>query len=168
MRRDVGELPLGWLATAAGLWLLGFLVPAYLALVPRTGSVLPRWQLGATVAAITSVGFVALGLGVHPHGPSSLDYSETIARGHWCLELGLATALVPVIAGALFLRGALPIGARWTAAALGASGGALGGLVLHFHCRIADQIHVGVIHGGVVLVAALLAAALVPRVSSPP
>ncbi len=166
VRRDVDELPMTWFATAAGTWLLGFLVPAYLAIVPRAGSVLPRWQLGATVAAITSVGFVALGLCIHPHGPSSLDYSDTIAKGHWCLELGLATALVPVVAGAIFLRGALPVGSRWTAASLGAGGGALGGLVLHFHCRIADQIHVGVIHGGVVLVAALLAAALVPRVSS--
>jgi hypothetical protein len=93
----------------------------------------------------------------------SLDYSEHFARGHWCLELGLATALVPVVAGAIFLRGALPVGSRWTAAALGAGGGCLGGLVLHLHCRIADMLHVGIIHGGVVVVAAALAAALVPR-----
>ena len=162
-RRDLDELPPGWLAAAGGAWLVGFVVPAYLALVPRSGSVLPRWQLGAVAAAIGSVGFVALGLLVHPSGPSSLDYSAQFLRGHWCLELGLATALVPVVVGAIFLRGALPVGARWTAASLGAGGGALGGLVLHLHCRIADLLHVGLIHGGVVLVAALLAAALVPR-----
>ena len=163
-RGDLGELPAGWLAAAGGGWLLGFVVPAYVAIVPRPGSVLPRWQIGAVAAAIASVGFVALGLLVHPSGPSSLDYGTAhFLRGHTCLELGLATALVPVVAGALFLRGALPVGARWTAASLGAGGGALGGLVLHLHCRIADPLHVGLIHGGVVLVAALLAAALVPR-----
>ena len=163
-RRDLDELPMGWFAAAGSAWLLGFVAPAAIALVPRPGSVLPRWQLAAVAAAIGSVAFIALGLLVHPSGPSSLDYgTEHFLRGHTCLEAGLATALVPVVAGAIFLRGALPVGARWTAASLGAGGGALGGLVLHLHCRIADLLHVGLIHGGVVLVAALLAAALVPR-----
>ena len=163
-RRDLDELPPAWLVGAACAWLLGFALPLALAVVPRRGSVLPRWQLGAVAAAVGSVGFIALGLLVHPSGPSSLDYGTAdFLRGHTCLEAGLATALVPVVAGALFLRGALPVGARWTAASLGAGGGALGGLVLHLHCRIADMLHVGLIHGGVVLVAALLAAALVPR-----
>ena len=162
-RRDLDELPMGWLVAAGCAWLLGFLAPVYLAIVPRPGAVLPRRQLAAAAAIVGSVGFISLGLLVHPHGPSSLDYSEKFVHGHGCLELGLATALIPVVVGALFLRGALPVGARWTAAALGAGGGALGGLVLHLHCRIADPSHVGFIHGGVVLVAALLAAALVPR-----
>jgi len=106
-----------------------------------------------------------LGLLVHPSSPTlSLDYGwDHFGHGHTCLELGLATALVPVVAGAIFLRGALPVGSRWTAASLGAGGGCLGGLVLHLHCRVADKLHVGLIHGGVVVVAALLAAALVPR-----
>jgi hypothetical protein len=82
-----------------------------------------------------------------------------------CLEVGLATALVPVVIGAIFLRGALPVGSRWIAAALGAGGGCLGGLVLHLHCNIVDGLHVGLVHGGVVIVAALLSAAIVPRAS---
>ena len=95
---------------------------------------------------------------------ASLYYGlERFGKGHWCLELGLATALVPVVIGSLALRRALPVGSRWIAAALGAGGGCLGGLVLHLHCRIADPMHIGLIHGGVVLVAALLSAALVPR-----
>jgi hypothetical protein len=70
---------------------------------------------------------------------------------------------VPVIGGTLVLRSALPVGSRWIAAALGAGGGSLGGLVLHLHCRVTDAAHVGLIHGGVVAASALLAAALVPR-----
>jgi hypothetical protein len=164
LRRDMSELPASWMVGAAIAWLLGFAVPCYLALVPRTGSMMPRWRWAAVSAVVTSIAFIALGLLVHPSGPTSLHYGwEKFARGHTCLEIGLATALLPVIVGALFLRGALPVGSRWIAAALGAGGGCLGGLVLHMHCRIADGLHIGLIHGGVVLVAALLSAALVPR-----
>jgi hypothetical protein len=125
---------------------------------------MPRWQWSAASAIVTSVVFVALGLLVHPSGPSSASYGvEHFGHGHVCLEIGLATALLPVIVGALFLRGALPVGSRWIAASLGAGGGCLGGLVLHLHCPIADGLHVGLVHGGVVVVSALLSAALVPR-----
>lgn len=164
-RGDMYELPMGWLAGTALGWLFGFLIPSYLALVPRPGSVTPRWRVAAISVAITSVSFVLFGLSVHPSGPSSEHGSEHFLHGQACLELGLATALVPVVIGAIFLRGALPIGSRWIAAALGAGGGCLGGLVLHLHCNIADGLHLGLVHGGVVIVAALLSAAIVPRAS---
>jgi DNA-directed RNA polymerase specialized sigma24 family protein len=134
---------------------------------PR-GQVLPRWRGAGTAALIVAVGFIAFGLLVHPSGPSSLSYGlARFHHGHVCLELGLATAVVPIVLGSIALRGALPIGARPTAAALGAAGGSLGGLVLHLHCPIADALHVGLIHGGVTVVAAALAAALAPRATAP-
>lgn len=164
LRADHDELPVAWIVAAAGAWLVGFVAPCYVVLVPRAGAVTPRWRIAALCALAGSLAFVALGLAVHPDGAHSLHYNaEHFMRGHWCMWLGLATALVPVALGALFLRGAVPVRSRWIAAALGAAGGALGGLLLHFHCRIADGLHVGLIHGGVVGVAALLAAALVPR-----
>jgi hypothetical protein len=164
MRADARELPMGWLVGAGAAWLLGFVVPLYLATVPRRGAVMPRWKLASAAALIGSIGFIALGLTMHPSGPSSVTLGwEHFGRGAGCLGVGIATALVPVVGGAIFLRGALPVGSRWIAAALGAGGGSLGGLVLHMHCRVTDGLHVGLIHGGVVGVAALLAAALVPR-----
>ena len=164
MRPDAHELPMGWLLGAGVAWLVGFVVPLYLATVPRRGAVTPRWRLAGIAALIGSVGFVALGLCLHPSGPSSVALGwEHFGRGAGCLGTGVATALVPVVGGAIFLRGALPVGSRWIAAALGAGGGSLGGLVLHLHCRVSDGLHVGLIHGGVVAVSALLAAALVPR-----
>jgi hypothetical protein len=164
MRRDMTELPTAWIVGAAAAWFLGFVVPSYLALVPPRGSMMPRWQLGAAAAVVASIAFIVLGLLVHPSGPSSVEYgAEHFGRGHTCLEIGLATAFVPVVVGALFLRGALPVGSRWIAAALGAGGGCLGGLVLHLHCDVADGLHIGLIHGGVVVVAALLSALVVPR-----
>jgi len=165
-RKDMDELPMGWLAAVAFAWLFGFLVPSYFALQPRPGSMMPRWKPAALAAVVASVGFVSLGLAVHPMGQHSVSYGvDRFVHGHTCLEIGLATALVPVVIGAIFLRGALPVGSRWIAAALGAGGGCLGGLVLHLHCNIADGLHVGVIHGGVVIVAAALSAAIVPRAS---
>ena len=164
MRPDAHELPMGWLFGAGLAWLLGFVVPLYLATVPRRGAVMPRYRLAGIAALVGSVGFVALGLWLHPSGPSSMVLGwEHFGRGTGCLGIGVATALVPVVGGAILLRGALPLGSRWIAAALGAGGGSLGGLVLHLHCRVSDGLHVGLIHGGVVGVSALLAAALVPR-----
>jgi hypothetical protein len=169
MRDDMDELPMYWLVAVAVAWLLGFLFPAYLALVPRKGTMTPRLKLAAIAVVVACVGLVTLGLLVHPMSPAlSQSYGwERFGRGHTCLELGIASALVPVVVGAIFLRGALPVGSRWVAAALGAGGGCLGGLVLHLHCNIADGLHVGLIHGGVVVVSALLSAAIVPRATEP-
>lgn len=164
MRPDLHELPMGWLAGVGALWLAGFIVPVYLATMPRPGAVAPRWRLAGITSIIAAIGFVGLGLMLHPSGPSSAQLGwANFSRGHGCLELGLVTSLVPIVLGAIFLRGALPVGSRWAAAALGAGGGSLGGLMLHLHCSVTDALHVGLVHGGVVGAAALLAAAIVPR-----
>jgi hypothetical protein len=165
VRDDFTGLPTAWIVGAGALWLTGFVLPCALALVPRRGSMMPRWTLAAAVAGLASVAFVILGLAIHPSMPGvSRDYGWAhFFRGHGCLWLGLATALVPVLLGVIFLRGALVVRSRWIAAALGAGGGCLGGLLLHMHCPIADGPHIGLIHGGVVLVAASLTAALAPR-----
>jgi hypothetical protein len=163
-RPDMHELPMGWLVGTGLAWLIGFVIPCYLALVPRPGAVTPRWPIAAISVAITSVSFVLFGLAVHPSGPSSAHLAPgELIHGHTCLERGLAAAVVPVILGAIFLRGSLAVGSRWIAAALGAGGGCLGGLVLHLYCDVTDGMHLGIIHGGVVIIAALVSAAIVPR-----
>jgi len=166
-RRDMHALPMYWLLGAGIAWLVGFVVPLYLAMVPRRGAIIPRWQLAGVTALIGALGFVGLGVVLHPSGAGSVSIGmDQFPDGYRCLEMGLATALAPVVIGALFLRGALPVGARWVGAALGASGGSLGGLVLHLHCPITNALHTSVMHGGVVAFGALLAAALVPRAIS--
>jgi hypothetical protein len=166
LRRDLHELPMGWLVSAGLAWLLGFVVPITLATVPRAGSVMPRWRLAGIAAVVASIAMIGLGLVLHPAGEHSYQLGwQGVVRGYGCLANGLETAIVPVVLGTIFLRRALPVGSRWIAAGLGAGGGSLGGLVLHLHCPVADGLHVGVIHGGVIAIAALLAAALVPRVT---
>lgn len=164
VRRDAHELPMGWLVSIGLAWLLGFIVPVTLATVPRTGSVLPRWRLAGLAALVAAIAMIGLGLVLHPAGAHSATLGwGGVVRGYGCLASGLETALVPVVIGTIFLRRSLPVGSRWIAAGLGAGGGSLGGLVLHLHCPIADGVHVGLVHGGVIAIAALLAAALVPR-----
>ncbi|HEY4175632.1 MAG TPA: NrsF family protein [Kofleriaceae bacterium] len=167
-RKDMPGQELAWLVGAGIVWTMGFLVPTAFALIPRKGSVMPRWRFAAVASMVTAVAFVALGLAIHPSVPGvSLHYgTERFVHGHFCLEIGLATALVPVALGALCLRGAIPVGSRWVAAALGAGGGGLGGLVLHLHCHVTDPLHQGVVHGGVVVVSALLSALIVPRAAA--
>jgi hypothetical protein len=166
VRRDLHGLPVWWLVGYGALWLAGFTSLAYLAIVPRRGSIVPRWRAVGIGAVIVSLGFVTAGLVMHPTADGSIELGlSRVHEGHACLEIGLLTAAVPVLLGALVLRGALPVGSRWTAAGLGAAGGSLGGLVLHLHCPIADAWHLGLVHGGVVVLAALLAAALVPNLT---
>jgi len=164
IRRDLDGLPVGWLVAYAGAWFVGFASLLYLAVMPRRGSMLPRWRAAGTGAAVAAIGFVAAGLLLHRGTPDSTYYGLAhIYRGHACLEIGLAVALVPATIGAIALRGVLPVGSRWAAAGLGAAGGSLGGLVLHLHCPIADGWHLGLVHGGVVVVSAILAAVIAPR-----
>jgi hypothetical protein len=162
LRPDLRELPMAWLIGMGVAWVIGFTVPMQLALVPRPGSALPRWRQAGIAAVLAAIGFVVIGLTIHPSGPHSATH-VALARGYGCLRIGVATSLLPVLVGTLFLRRALPIGSRWIAAALGAGGGSLAGLMLHLHCHMTDAVHVGIMHGGVVGIAALLAAAVVPR-----
>ena len=166
LRRDLHELPIVPSVCVGLTWVVGFIAPLYLATVPRAGQVIPRWQLAGVASLIGAIGFIVLGLLIHPSGPHSVALEDHVAPGYGCFEFGLATALVPVVIGAMFLRGALPVGSRWVAAALGAGGGSLGGLMLNLHCSVTDGAHVGLMHGGVVAVSALLAAALLPRVTN--
>ncbi len=165
VRHELAELPRVWLVLYLAAWLLGFALPVWVSIVPRRGSVMPRWRLGGAIAVLAAVGFVVAGLVIPRSAPTSLHLG--LKYGHSCLSIGLVTAMLPVVLGTVMLRGAAPVGSRATAAALGAAGGSLGGFVLHLHCPIADGVHVGVVHGAVVAAAALLAAAVVPRALEP-
>jgi hypothetical protein len=169
LRRDLDGLPVAWLVAYTAAWFAGFASLAWIAIVPARGEMMPRWRTAGVGAAIAAFVFIAGGILLHQGAPNSTYFGlSKLHRGHWCLEIGLATAIVPATLGAIVLRGVLPVGSRWTAAGLGAAGGSLGGLVLHLHCPIADGWHLGLVHGGVVLVAAVLAAAIAPRAKLAP
>jgi hypothetical protein len=168
MRPDLSGLPRAWMVLYGLAWLAGFLAIAWLALVPRPGKVMPGWRHAGIGAVVASIGFVLAGLLLHRHAPGrrivgESTWSGLVEYGLDCLLMGMVTALVPVVIGALILRGSVPVGSRWAGAGLGAAGGSLGGLFLHLHCQVADALHLGVIHGGVVALGALLGALIIPR-----
>jgi len=150
-RRDLHELPFAWLVGVAFAWLAGFIAIVWSVFVPRRGSMFPRWKAAAVIAVAASIGFVVLGLVVHPSGPSSKHYGwANFAKGLGCLAIGQVVALLPIIVGARRLRRVHLANARWLAAAVGAAGGCLGGLVLHLFCPIADAQHTGLVHGAAI------------------
>ena len=161
LRRDLGAMPLGHLVGFAALWLVSFAAITWLAVVPERGHMMPRARLAAVVAGIAAVLLIAGGLLLPSTAPGlSTVYAPTVSAvvDHaGCLRWGLLGAVVPILLAALAVRGSVPVSSRFAAAALGASGGALGGLVLQFHCPITERFHVGLVHGGLVVLAALVA-----------
>ncbi|ACY17428.1 NrsF family protein [Haliangium ochraceum] len=167
LRPDLAALPRLWLVSIGLAWLLGFGLITWLALVPGAGEVMPRWRYAGLGAILSAIGFVAAGLLFDRHAPGQsvvlgLTLRTAFSAGTGCMLWGTITALVPAALAALMLRGSLPVGARWAGAGVGAAAGCLGGLLLHLHCPVADAIHVGLVHGGVVVVSAVLGALAIP------
>lgn len=168
VRRDFASLPKLWLALYLGAWTVAFVGVAFVAIVPRSSEVMPRWRHAGALGAAAAAIFMIAGLTLARTVPGlSTTYEATAANvvgyGHYCLRMGLITALVPLVAGAIALRGVLPVGGRAAALGLGAASGCLGGLLLQVHCPITEPTHLGLVHGGVVLVAAATAALILPR-----
>lgn len=172
IRPDLEGLPRGWVIAYGSAFLVSFPMLLWLSVVPSRGQVLPRWRLAAIGTAVACIAFPTAGLvfAFHVPGVSVLADSGVgrfFSYAQVCWRWGVVTALVPVALTAFVLRGAVPVQCRWVAAAIGAAGGALGGAVLHFHCPVADRWHVGLAHGGVVVIGALLSALIIPRVVRP-
>jgi hypothetical protein len=169
LRPDLAGLPMAWMIIYSAAWLLSFLVITWLVLVPGPGRVMPSWRHAGIGAVTASIGFVAAGLLFHRHAPGLSVVPEpslhNLLAHSGCLRGGVLTAMVPVALSALLLRGSVPVGSRWAGAGVGAAGGSLGGLMLHLHCPVADALHLGVIHGGVVVIGVVVGALAVPRIA---
>lgn len=161
MRRDLSALPIWWVATAAALWGLAFALSLAAALVPRRGDVLPApgraSRLSGAAMAVLLV-FVLAATAQAPGvsaQPGDLHWSLLQSCVH-CASFVLEISAVFLVLGLLALRRLVPMGGARIGMALGAAGGAMGGLVLHFICPIANTGHVALGHvGGMVLASAI-------------
>jgi hypothetical protein len=168
LRRDLAHLPRMWLVAYLAAWFSGFLAILALVLIPPRGSVMPRWRMAAVFAVAAGAAFTTGGLALARSVPGlSTMYEPTVgtvlSHSYYCLTMGMVNAALPIGLGVLALRGAAPVRSGWVAAALGAAGGCLGGLFLHLHCPITERFHLGLIHGGVVVLAAAVAALVLAR-----
>lgn len=165
-RRDLGALPTWWVITAAALWGASSVLSLAAALVPRRGDVLPAPGRASRVSGLAMAALLlfallataqAPGLSVRTEDlPGSLFFRSCVHCLSFVLEISAAFLLVGFVA----LRRLVPMGGSRIGMALGAAGGAMGGLVLVFICPIAGTAHLVLGHVGGMVVAAMAGAAL--------
>jgi hypothetical protein len=163
LRRDLQALPPFWVVLGAGLWGLSFIGALAAALVPRSGDVLPSASRASQVSLLALGALLVFTVLWTPFAPGVSLRPEDVGRTllQSCLGCGkyvLQVAAVFVVVGFLALRRVLPVGGRHMGTALGAAGGALGGLALHFLCPIATTGHVLLSHVVPTILAALAGA----------
>jgi hypothetical protein len=166
LRRDLDALPMIWLVVASLAWGLAFVLTLAATLVPRRGDVLPaagRASRTGTAALVVLALFAlfattdAPGIADHPVGMSAL-----VASCVHCAGYVAKVAAVFLLVGVLALRRLAPVGRSKLGMALGAAGGAMGGLVLVFLCPIGGAAHMVLGHVGGMALAAAAGALLLP------
>jgi hypothetical protein len=169
-RRDWPGLPVGWVIAAVMLWGVAFAASLAAALVPRQGDVLPAPSRASRVSAlaIAAVALFALFATVDVPGssmqPAERGWSMFDSCLH-CIGTIAKVAVVFLIVGFVALRRLVPVGGARVGMALGAGGGAMGGLLLVFICPFASATHVVLGHVGGVVLASIAGALLLPAVS---
>ena len=165
LRADLPGLPPLWFAAIGLLWLGGCVLPLARALLPARRQVLPDAAAAGRAALLTAAALIAVGLLLTVDAPQTLVPPRTwgaFAHYWWhCISFGMRIEIPAVVAGAIALRPLAPIGPGRLGAAVGAAGGALAGLTLHGLCPFGGALHVGLAHGGGIVVGALLGAAAV-------
>ncbi len=170
LRRDLGALPAAWVATMAVVWACGFALPLLLALLPRRGQVLPDSARAGAAAALAAATLILVGLLFTIDAPGR----TVVPQGRWagfpglwwhCVSFGLKVTVPTIFVAALALRRLGVVSLARLGAAIGASAGALAGLTLHGLCPYGGGVHVGLAHGGGVLVGALLGALWLPLIA---
>ena len=152
LRPDWAQLPAGSVALGAVGWLVLFVVPLALALVPDRGQVLANHRR-AGIAALVSIAAAIVLVIVAPVAPGETDVlpggvAENLPLAWHCARAALTIALPLVALGAWVLRRLLPVGRMQIGAAVGAAGAALGGLSLHLGCGYGGLHHLVMGHGG--------------------
>jgi hypothetical protein len=166
-RRDLSALPAAWLVAVAGVWAAGFVVPLWLALVPRSGQVLPDGTRASRAAVLSALTLLLVGLFFTVDAPGFTIVPSSTWEGFFrlwwhCVSFGLKVTVPTVLVGAFALRPVAVASLARLGAAIGAAGGALSGLVLHGLCPYGGAAHVGLAHGGGVAIGALLGALWMP------
>jgi hypothetical protein len=167
MRADLAVLPRIWVVVGAVLWGAAFVLSLAVALVPRRGDVLPGASRASRVGflAILAVFFFGLFFTVQVPGVSMVPADRGWTLFTSCLHCSgyvFCISSVPLLVSFLVLRRLMPVGTRLIGMGLGAAGGALGGLALHFICPLAGTDHVVLAHVGGMIMAATAGATLLP------
>jgi hypothetical protein len=118
----------------------------------------------AYAALATAALLLTVGLLLTPHAEPAtvipVGAHATMRSIRHCVSVGLAFAVVPMVAGMVALRRLLLVGGARLMAAVGAAAGAFAGTVLHVICAFGGGMHTGFGHGGAMVAATLVGAAI--------
>lgn len=170
LRRDLRELPPLWFAAVAVVWLAGFVLPLAAGLLPRPGQVLPDATRARRAAILASLTLVLTGLLFTVDIPGVTILPATPWAGFWhlwwhCASFSLKVTIPAVFVAALLLRRVAAARLSFLGAAIGAAAGSLSGLTLHGLCAFGGALHVGLAHGGGVVIGAVLGALWLPFIA---
>lgn len=159
IRHDLAELSFAYIAAQV---LLPFAL-ALLALIVALG----RGKLGLGVRLGIVSAFAVLGPASFALVAASLPASGEVPGGAatpinvlLCFDLTVAWAAVPLLFGALTLRGAFAAATRWRSALVGAGAGLFAGATMNLHCPNVAPLHMVFGHGLPVIVATVAGAVL--------
>jgi hypothetical protein len=159
IRQDLAQLSFAYVAAQV---LLPFAL-AVLTLVIALAS--GKLGLGARLGVVSA--FVVLGPAsfalIAAGAPVPAEVPAGVATPHnvlLCFDITVAWAAVPLLFGALTLRGAFAAATRWRSALVGAGAGLFAGATMNLHCANAAPLHMLFGHGLPVVVATLAGAVL--------
>jgi hypothetical protein len=156
-------MPKWWMVSVGAAWWTGFLVALAAAVVPLRGQVLPDGNRAVTSALAVAVGLMALNALLPRDAPGHSVTIPLLIGMRNCLGFALVDSIVPVCVGLYALRRVALIGSWRIGAALGASAGALAGLILHLLCPVGGAAHLALAHAGAVVVCGLFGALVASR-----
>jgi hypothetical protein len=159
-RADLPTQSVAWVVGTAVAWAAAAALLLVRAVLPPPGDVLPDATRVGRTARWTAAALVLLGLVATAEEPGDTTF-DTFAEDWWrCTSIGLRIVLPVLAIGTVMLWRLHPVGSGRVGSALGAAGGALAGLTLHFVCGIGSGFHVSLAHGGVSVLGGLLGALL--------
>jgi hypothetical protein len=155
-RADLGALSIAWVVGTAVAWAAATALLLVRAVLPPPGEVLPDSLRVGQTAAWTAAALVLLGLVATSEEPGTTTWPTFVEQWWHCTSIGLRVLLPVLLVGGVSLRRLHPVGSGRVGAGIGAAGGALAGLCLHFVCGIGSGFHVSLAHGGVSVLGLLL------------
>ncbi|HTQ06152.1 MAG TPA: NrsF family protein [Polyangiaceae bacterium] len=163
VRFDLGKLSASYIALTCGLpfvlgaaGLVAAVKPGSFGLGLQRRSLLVLLALGVLVVVVTAFAVPE-------------PYTDGIDGGgrsiFMCGHLALSWAAVPLLAAALALRGSLVGSTVVRSALIGTVCGLGAAVAAQIRCPVTGAAHIALAHGGVVVIAALLGALLLPRLT---
>jgi hypothetical protein len=162
LRRDLHQLPSGYVLAQVWLPLALALASLYVATRPGRLGLGVNWAVIATLAVLGPLTFWITGLA------TPMPYAATADTQPWlgalvCSDIMLAWMSAPLFAAAFALRGAFAAAASWRSALVGAGVGLFSGVTINLHCPNVHPFHLAIGHGVPVVLGSLLGAFVVTR-----